>query len=67
MNTQIESVQKYENEVREHEVETAYPERDSMRSSEKCDFFAKSEAGLKTHHTVRHKTPLLKPYSKVSR
>ena len=28
----------------------------------KCEFVAKSEAGLKTHMTVKHKTPLFKAY-----
>ena len=36
-------------------------------SCEKCEFIAKSEAGLKTHNTVKHKTSLMRAYTKVSR
>ena len=42
-------------------------ESDLSISCGKCDFVAKSEAGLKTHDTVKHKKSLMRSFSKVTR
>ena len=49
------------------ENETVGSKTKSSISCEKCEFIAKSEAGLKTHDTVKHKTSLMRAYTKVSR
>ena len=42
-------------------------EKDLTITCNKCEFFAKSEGGLKTHKTVKHKTVSLRGYTKVTR
>ena len=49
------------------ENETVGTRSKSSISCEKCEFIAKSEAGLKTHDSVKHKTSLMRAYTKVSR
>ena len=67
-NSQIKSKEHDEERVYENEVEAADPEsNNSSISCEKCDFVAKSEAGLKTHDTVKHKKSMFRAYSKVSK
>ena len=56
-----------QDEVTEIDEETAYPENNSRNSCEKCEFVAKSESGLKTHVTVKHKTSMFRAYTKVSK
>ena len=51
----------------EEETEPLDTEQEPSNKCGKCDFQAKSEAGLKTHITVKHQTPLLKGYTKISR
>ena len=48
-----------EERVYDNEVEASDPERNLCISCEKCDFVAKSETGLKTHDTVKHKNQCL--------
>ena len=68
LNSQIKSKEHDEERVYENEVEAADPEsNNSSISCEKCDFVAKSEAGLKTHDTVKHKKSMFRAYSKVSK
>ena len=59
--------EKVENEVIEENIETADSKKGTT-SCNKCDFIAKSEGGLKTHITTKHKhkTVSLKGYKKVS-
>ena len=66
LKTQIKRKEHADEKVVEHEVEAADPESKSCISCGKCDFVAKSEAGLKTHDTVKHKS-IFRAYSKVSR
>ena len=63
LKSKLNDKENVQNEVSEKDKETAYPERKSQNSWEKCE----SEAGLKTHITVKHKTPIFKAYTKVSR
>ena len=56
-----------QNEVIEKDEETANTESKAQNCCEKCEFVAKSESGLKTHVTVKHKTSMFKAYTKVSR
>ena len=51
----------------EEETELSDTEQEPSNKCGKCDFQAKSEAGLKTHITMKHKTPLFKAYTKISR
>ena len=68
MINRFESLEKSENEKHEDEAAAAAdPENVSKKSCEKCEFVAKSESGLKTHQTVKHKTSIMRAYSKVSR
>ena len=56
-------MEKSENEKLEDEDEAAVAsdtENVSKISCEKWEFIAKSEAGLKTHQTVKHKTSLMR-------
>ena len=50
----------------EDEIEADEPISNSRMSCEKCEFVAKSEAGLKTHITVNHK-PFMKAFTRVSK
>ena len=34
---------------------------------DRCDFIGKTEAGLKTHKTIKHKGSILRAYTKVSK
>ena len=38
---------------------------DVVLKCDKCDFIGKTEAGLKTHNTVKHKVSLMRMYRKV--
>ena len=51
----------------EEETEVSDNVKEHLIICGKCEFVAKSESGLKTHMTVKHKTPLFKAYSKISR
>ena len=53
--------------VIEEETEVSDTVKEHSIICGKCEFVAKSESGLKTHMTVKHKTPLFKAYSKISR
>ena len=53
--------------VIEKDEETVNTESKAQNSCEKCEFVAKSESGLKTHVTVKHKTSMFKAYTKVLR
>ena len=64
--TEKEAVTK-KDEVTEKDKETDCSENKSPIKCEKCEFVAKSEAGLKTHITVKHKTSMFKAYTKISR
>ena len=48
------------------DVGIAEQESDYSKTCGKCDFVAKSEAGLKTHDTVKHKKSLMRSFSKVT-
>ena len=67
LKSQIKSKEHADEIVVEYEAEAADPESKSCHTCEKCGFLAKSEAGLKTHDTVKHKKSIFKAYSKVSR
>ena len=49
-----------ESEIREDS------ESGNMNKCEKCDFIGKTEGGLKTHMTTKHKTVSLRGYKKVT-
>ena len=70
MENRFDSLEKTENEKLEDEdvaAAAADPENVSKKTCEKCEFVAKSDAGLKTHQTVKHNTSIMRAYSKVSR
>ena len=41
-------------------------EKGRTHKCEKCDFIGKTEGGLKTHMTTKHKTISLKGYRKIT-
>ena len=67
LKSQIKSKEHADERVIEYEAEAADSESISCHTCEKCGFLAKSEAGLKTHDTVKHKKSIFKAYSKVSK
>ena len=41
-------------------------EKRTKHNCEKCDFIGKTEGGLKTHITTKHKTVSLRGYKKIT-
>ena len=56
---------KEENGDKDVEVEEDLEKRRTHKC-EKCDFIGKTEGGLKTHMTTKHKTISLKGYRKIT-
>ena len=41
-------------------------DKETLHKCERCDFIGKTEGGLKTHMTTKHKTVSLKGYRKIN-
>ena len=61
------------NDSHNEDIEEECPTADSEKvrnfdlNCDRCEFVAKSEGGLKTHKTVKHKTVSLRAFTKVTR
>ena len=53
-------------EIENQEVIGDDPENENVHQYEKFDFIGKTEGGLKTHGTTKHKTVSLRGYRKIS-
>ena len=51
--------------VVEDEMENGSLSLNTLTSCKKCDFIGKTEGGLKTHLTTKHKTVSLRGYTKI--
>ena len=57
---------KVQNEEVDKDIKTADSEKEKT-SCNKCDYVAKTEAGLKTYNTTKHKAVSLSEYTKILR